>query len=107
MAQSAGGGPETVASLCRLISEEAWDKVYVQTQLFFRDRPLRVLQELRFLQLELSTCRVPQSRRRLRPTCPSGDRAEWTERLDKRRSGLISGLGSQCLYETLVQASAL
>lgn len=34
MAQSAGGGTKTVASLCRLISEEAWDGVYVQTQLF-------------------------------------------------------------------------
>lgn len=34
MAQSAGGGTKTVASLCRLISEEAWDKVDVQTELF-------------------------------------------------------------------------
>lgn len=34
MAQSAGGGTKTVASLCRLISEEAWDEVYVQTHRF-------------------------------------------------------------------------
>lgn len=39
MAQSPGGGTKAVASLCRLISEEARDKVYIQTELFQKPSP--------------------------------------------------------------------